>query len=195
MADLTTRQRQHLKGLAHHLNPVVHVGKDGLSDPVRRQIREALERHELIKVKLTDAAPMDKHEAADELPAAVGAFHVQTIGKTIVLYRPHPEKPRIELPWPAEEEPYDEARDLAESRAPRERTPGTLTGSVRERGRVAPAPPIPPKRPAPRRDVAPREAPRTAARGKKAPARGKGTPKGGRRPAPRGKKKTGRGRR
>lgn len=147
MSDLTPRQRQHLKGLAHHLDPVVHIGKDGLSDAVRQQVDDALDRHELIKVRLADSAPLDRDQASEALPGSVGAFLVQNIGRVFVLYRPHPEKPRIELPWPVEPEDDDSPRDLEEARAPRPRE-ASLLGSVRDRGaRPAVTPLTPPPRP------------------------------------------------
>ena len=155
MADLTSRQRQHLKKLAHHLNPVVHVGKDGISDSLRRQIDVALDRHELIKVKLTDSAPIDRDAATEQLPVAVGAFLVQNIGRVFILYRPHPEKPRIELPWATEPgasvEDEEEIGEVADVRAPRPRVGESLLRSVRERGPVGGAisaqRPTPPPRP------------------------------------------------
>ena len=98
MAALTPRQRAHLKGLAHHLKPVVQIGKDGLSEPVVRQIDEALAHHELIKVKLGEGAPLDRAEAAAALPAAVNAALVQNLGRHFILYRPDPDEPRIVLP-------------------------------------------------------------------------------------------------
>jgi RNA-binding protein len=101
MAELTPRQRAHLKGLAHHLNPVVHIGKDGLSDAVKAQINDALAHHELIKVKLGDNAPLDREAAMTALPAAVDADLVQNLGRLFVLYRAHPDEPKIVLPQPA----------------------------------------------------------------------------------------------
>lgn len=98
MAELTPRQRAHLRGLAHHLEPVVHIGKDGISEPVVAQIREQLGAHELIKVKLGEGAPLDRDEACDQLPVAVGAELVQNIGRVFVLYRANPDDPGIELP-------------------------------------------------------------------------------------------------
>jgi RNA-binding protein len=97
---LTPRQRAHLKGLAHHLKPVVVIGKDGLSEPVVRQIGDALAHHELIKVKLGEGAPLDRKEALAALPAATGAEVVQNLGRNFVLYRADPEEPRIVLPQP-----------------------------------------------------------------------------------------------
>ena len=101
MAELTPRQRAHLKGLAHHLNPVVHIGKDGLSEAVVAQIDEALAHHELIKVKLGDNAPLDRAAATTALPAAVHADLVQNLGRLFVLYRADPDDPKIDLPQPA----------------------------------------------------------------------------------------------
>jgi RNA-binding protein len=98
MVELTPRQRAYLKGLAHHLKPVVHIGKDGISDAVRVQIDEALAHHELIKVKLGENAPLDRDEATAALPAAVGAQLVQNLGRQFVLYRAHPDEPTIVLP-------------------------------------------------------------------------------------------------
>ena len=98
MKDLTAKQRAHLKGLAHHLDPVVHIGREGISEAVVRQIDEQLAAHELIKVKLGEGAPLDRDETAAQLPGAVGAHLVQNIGRLFVLYRPDPDAPRIELP-------------------------------------------------------------------------------------------------
>ncbi len=178
--ELTPRQRQHLKRLAHHLKPVVQVGKDGISPSVASQLDRALTDHELVKVKLTESAPLDRDEAGRALPGAAAAFLVQNLGKVFVLYRPHPTRPRIELPWdePAaddEEEPYD----LETARAPRARAPGLLGGSVRERG---PRPAPPPARTAIRRPDRPATAPeRPRATGRPARRRSTGRRPGGRR--------------
>lgn len=100
---LNPRQRQHLKGLAHALEPVVHVGAAGVSEAVVRVLGETLLRHELIKVKLPkldDAAA--RESLADALTVASGATLVQLIGRVLVLYTPRtkdlPGKPRIQLP-------------------------------------------------------------------------------------------------
>ena len=50
MEELSGAQRKHLRGLAHHVKPVVHVGKNGVTDPVLQEVEEALDSHELIKV-------------------------------------------------------------------------------------------------------------------------------------------------
>ncbi len=99
MDQLTSRQRAHLRKLAHHLKPVVLIGAEGLAPSVLTSVREAFNRRELLKVKLQDSAPLDVKDAAGELSSRVSGSHsVQTIGRTIVLYRAHPENPEIRLP-------------------------------------------------------------------------------------------------
>lgn len=96
--DLTGKQRRHLRALAHHLNPIVMIGRAGLTDAVLRSVDEALTQHELIKVRVDAESPDDKHEVAEALAARLNAVCAQTIGHLVVLYRRHPEKPEIELP-------------------------------------------------------------------------------------------------
>jgi RNA-binding protein len=99
---VTTRARAHLRALAHHLEPVVQVGADGLSEALREAVVIALDQHELIKVRLGQAFEGKRREAARELADAVAADLVQVIGRVIVLYRPRkkpdPKKPTIVLP-------------------------------------------------------------------------------------------------
>ena len=95
---LTPKQRAHLRSLAHHLKPILHVGKEGLSDAAVTAVEQAFNTRELLKVKVTDGAPLTAREAGDEIASRVdGAHHVQTIGRTVVLYRAA-EKPEIVLP-------------------------------------------------------------------------------------------------
>lgn len=95
---MTPRQVRHLRGLAHHLNPVVQVGHARLTDAVVEKVDEELENHELIKVRVQGAERHELAEAADVLCARTGAAHVQTIGHIVVLYRRRKEKPAIRLP-------------------------------------------------------------------------------------------------
>jgi RNA-binding protein len=99
---VTTRARAHLRALAHHLEPVVQVGGEGLSEALREAVVVALEQHELIKVRLGQAFEGKRRDAARELANAVAADLVQVIGRVIVLYRPRkkpdPKKPTIVLP-------------------------------------------------------------------------------------------------
>ena len=96
--ELTGKQRRHLRALGHSLRPVAQVGKEGLSDGVVAAIARALADHELVKIKLSEAAELDRQTAADELAARTESAVAQILGNTILLYRPDPEEPRIELP-------------------------------------------------------------------------------------------------
>jgi len=99
MAALTAKQRAHLKALAHPLKPLFQIGREGVTDNVVGTIDSALETRELLKVKVLEGAPVSAREAADELGERVEDMHVvQVIGRTIVLYRRHPEEPVIRLP-------------------------------------------------------------------------------------------------
>jgi RNA-binding protein len=93
--QLTGRQRKALRALAHNLEPVVQVGQGGISAGVVQAIEAALLAHELIKVRLHQ--PVDKKASAQELAHTVGAVLCGLVGHTVILYRPHPETPRIRL--------------------------------------------------------------------------------------------------
>ncbi|MFW6206404.1 MAG: ribosome assembly RNA-binding protein YhbY [Gemmatimonadota bacterium] len=96
---LTSRQRAHLRSRAHPLKPVLQVGSDGLTDAVLREVEKAFNTRELLKVKVLQNAPVDVDEAADAVRDGLEDVHViQTVGHTMVLYRPDPEEPVIELP-------------------------------------------------------------------------------------------------
>ena len=82
--------------MAHALEPVVHVGQAGLSDGVVRAVEQALLDHELIKVRLHE--PADKKGEAAALAVATESALCGLVGHTVILYRPHPEKPQIQLP-------------------------------------------------------------------------------------------------
>lgn len=99
MTDLTSKQRAHLRSLAHHLDPVAHVGVEGVTEAVLRSVEEAFNTRELLKVKVLEGAPEDARATADALVAGIDRAHVaQTIGRIVVLYRPFPEDPEIRLP-------------------------------------------------------------------------------------------------
>lgn len=96
---MTSKQRAHLRGLAHRLKPVVRVGGDGVSEAFLAALAEAFNTRELLKVKVLEGAPVDARAAADEITTRLPGIEVpQVIGRTIVLYRPFPDEPRIRLP-------------------------------------------------------------------------------------------------
>ncbi|GDY28334.1 MULTISPECIES: ribosome assembly RNA-binding protein YhbY [unclassified Agarivorans] len=95
--QLTNKQKQHLKSLAHNLKPVVMLGSNGLTEGILAEIELALEHHELIKVKIaTDDREM-KQLIADTIVSKAEAAKVQVIGHILVIYRPSDAK-KIELP-------------------------------------------------------------------------------------------------
>lgn len=96
--DLTGKQRRHLRALGHHLDPVVQLGKAGLTDGVVAAVDAALERHELVKVRLGTECPDELDDVADSLSEKLRAALAQTLGRTILLYRRHPKEPKIKLP-------------------------------------------------------------------------------------------------
>ncbi len=91
--------RRRLRAAGHHLSPAVQVGKEGVTPAVLRQLDRALLDHELVKVKVGTETPEDRFEAADALLAgSPGAQVAQILGRTVLVYRRHPEKPRFETP-------------------------------------------------------------------------------------------------
>lgn len=100
MADrLTARQRAHLRSLAHDQDPLIHVGKEGLTDAVRGAIAEAFNTRELVTIRVLDNAPRDVRDIAEAAADAIDDVQVvRTIGGTALLYRPHPDDPEITLP-------------------------------------------------------------------------------------------------
>ncbi len=86
-SQLTTKRVSALRKQAHLLNPVVLIGEKGLTDAVRKEITQALYDHELIKVKVAGMEKPEFLELADEIAEESAAELIQTIGRTIVLYR------------------------------------------------------------------------------------------------------------
>ena len=94
---LTGKQNRYLRGLGHHLKPIVFVGKEEVNDAVIRATDEALTAHELIKVKLQEGCLSDRKEVAEELSNATHSAVAQILGKSILLYRPSDDQ-KISLP-------------------------------------------------------------------------------------------------
>lgn len=90
MTELTGAQRRHLRGLAHGLRPAVQVGQRGLTDAVAAEVDRALERHELIKVKLAGDR-QERRALAEAVADRFGAHLAGTIGSMAILYRRHPD--------------------------------------------------------------------------------------------------------
>lgn len=88
--------RRALRGHGHGLGALVQVGKAGVTQPLEKQVLEALHAHELVKVKVGTEAPTDRFAVAALLAALPGVQVVQIVGRTVLLYKRHPRTPRFE---------------------------------------------------------------------------------------------------
>ncbi|AYC29691.1 ribosome assembly RNA-binding protein YhbY [Paenisporosarcina cavernae] len=95
---LTGKQKRFLRSEAHHLDPIFQVGKGGVNEHMVKQIAEALEVRELIKISILQNCEEDKQTVAEQLAKGANAELVQLIGLTVVLYKASKNNKRIELP-------------------------------------------------------------------------------------------------
>ncbi len=123
-ARLSPAELKALKAQAHHLNPVVMLGANGLAPSVLREIDIALTAHGLIKVKLGGENRADREALIDAICAGTGCQAVQAIGKVGVFYRKKPE--------PANREPkHHVTKQVAGERAAQRRSPARPAGTRR----------------------------------------------------------------
>jgi RNA-binding protein len=99
MSTLKGFQKKYLRGLAHHLNPLVIIGKAGLGESVLSSLDKALDNHELIKVKFNDFKDRKK-EISQEIEEKTESEVVGAIGHVVMFYRQQPkeDKRKIRLP-------------------------------------------------------------------------------------------------
>ncbi|MDR0965801.1 MAG: ribosome assembly RNA-binding protein YhbY [Myxococcales bacterium] len=115
---LSGKARRFLRGLGHHLDPVLQVGKDGLTEAFIAAVEQALLDHELIKLKIGENAPMERRELADAVAQTTRAELVQVLGRTSLLYRPNPDAPMIKLPDKESTAASPSANDVAKVAEP-----------------------------------------------------------------------------
>lgn len=94
---MNSKQITYLRGLGHHLNPVVSIGNNGLTEQVMKEVELALNAHELIKIKVTGDDRALRINMLEEICEKSGATAVHHIGKQLVIYRKS-EKSKITLP-------------------------------------------------------------------------------------------------
>ncbi len=95
---LTSKQRATLRSLAHDAKVLLHVGKEGVTETAAAAATEALRTRELLKIRVLETAPDVPRATGEALAAAIdSAEFVAATGRTVVLYRPHPETPVIKL--------------------------------------------------------------------------------------------------
>ena len=95
---ITSKQRSYLRTIANPLQPIFQVGKAGIEENFLKQVEEALESRELIKIKVLNNSGLTAREASDVICEAIDAQGVQAIGNKCVLYKRSFKKPKIELP-------------------------------------------------------------------------------------------------
>lgn len=95
---LTGKQRSYLKSLANELDSIFQFGKNGFSENFIKQIDEALENRELVKVNVLDNSMMETEEVSRKLVEVLDAEFVQNIGSKVVIYRESEDNKKIELP-------------------------------------------------------------------------------------------------
>lgn len=97
--QLTGKQRRFLRGLVNRVEESVTVGAKGVTDSVVEEVKYALTRNELIKIRITKVEDKSfRKTCSAELAAKCDAEEVQVLGNTVVLYRRNEEAPQIKLP-------------------------------------------------------------------------------------------------
>ncbi|MFV0517304.1 MAG: ribosome assembly RNA-binding protein YhbY [Aminipila sp.] len=95
---ITGKKRSYLRSLAHNIEPMVYIGKSGLTDNIIKELEVNLEARELVKVKIQESCDLDPKEVANNMAESLNAEFVQAIGKKFTLYRESKEHKQIELP-------------------------------------------------------------------------------------------------
>ncbi len=94
---LTSKQRAYLRSLSNKLEPIFQVGKGGINDNQLKQIDDALERRELVKIHVLENSLLDTRAVCNEIADAIGAEPVQVIGKKFILYKESKDYKTIDL--------------------------------------------------------------------------------------------------
>ncbi len=101
MAELTSAQRKYLRKLAHHLDPLVLVGRQGITDSLVWAVNDALDAHELIKVRFNEFKS-EKKALTQEIVERAQCHLAGIIGHVAILYRPHPEEEKRKITLPGD---------------------------------------------------------------------------------------------
>ena len=95
---ITSKQRAFLRGMANGISPILQIGKGGINDNFMKQVDDALEARELIKITVLETAFLDTRDTCNLVAEELGAEPVQAIGSKFVLYRQSRDHKKIELP-------------------------------------------------------------------------------------------------
>lgn len=95
---LTGKQRRFLRALGIALDPILQIGKSGISESVVNSLEEALVARELVKVRVLKNCLEEPKTVGEEMAKFTKSHLVQVIGRNLIFYRPSQDKPSIELP-------------------------------------------------------------------------------------------------
>lgn len=95
---LTGKQRSYLRSLGNNIDSIIQIGKNDFDEDFIKQIDEALEAREIVKINVLKNSLYDTREACEEICKTVGAEPVQVIGKRFIIYRKSSKNPTIQLP-------------------------------------------------------------------------------------------------
>ena len=95
---ISSKQRSYLRSLANTMDPIFQLGKNGIEENFLKQIDDALEAREIIKINVLNNSGYESREASDIICKELNCEGIQAIGSKVVLYRRSEKNPRIELP-------------------------------------------------------------------------------------------------
>ncbi|MGM9975157.1 MAG: ribosome assembly RNA-binding protein YhbY [Clostridiaceae bacterium] len=95
---ISSKQRAYLRSLANTITPIFQLGKNGIEEAFLKQLEDALEAREIIKITVLENSGYTAKEAINEICESIGCEGVQAIGNKIVIYKQSKKNPRIELP-------------------------------------------------------------------------------------------------
>ena len=95
---MTSKQRAYLRGLSNTMDAIFQIGKGGISENQIKQLSDALEARELIKISVLESAPDSAKELGNEIAEKTNSILVQVVGNKITLFRQRKKDSKIELP-------------------------------------------------------------------------------------------------
>lgn len=95
---MTSKQRAYLRSLANNIDAIFQIGKSGISDNLIKQLSDALEARELIKISVLESAPDSARDLGNEIAEATNSTLVQVVGNKITLFRQRKKDSKIEFP-------------------------------------------------------------------------------------------------
>ena len=95
---MTSKQRAYLRGLANNIDAIFQIGKNGINDNLIKQLNDALEVRELIKITVLETAPASAKDLSFEISKRTNSITIQVIGNKITLFRQKEKESKINLP-------------------------------------------------------------------------------------------------